>query len=410
MSLALRLPFVLAIGLFAGCVAPVGSESVATTSSPIINGQPSTPDEDSSIALVNLPAGGGFNGACSGVMISKSIVLTARHCVARTEDGGIACTKEGKPIVGGGVVRDYPAADLAVITGASFEFSKLSTATRGKKVIHTGATNLCNNDIALVIMQKPIDAPIAAVRLDTPPEKGANILAVGWGLSNNSSGYGRRRRADIPIINVGPASSSTGGGVGGNEFQIGEGICSGDSGGAAYDMTTRAVLGVVSRGGNGKTPTMSDPQWVNCVDQGSYVTKNLYTRTDTYKALIMQAFAETGETPWLEGEPDPTRKPLGEVCVGPADCRGNFCIGVGGDKQICSQTCADDNPCPEGYSCVDAGGQRLCAPGAAPKPAADSGDTGSKGGCSVSAEPTESPYALVGLFLGALALVFLRRK
>jgi MYXO-CTERM domain-containing protein len=383
------------------------TESVGSSSSAIINGEPSGPEDDSAIAVLNLPPGGGFNGACSGVLISPNIVLTARHCVARTQDGGIACSKDGKPLFGGNVLSEYPAVDLVALTGASLNFEKVKAAPRGTKVITTGSRNLCNNDIALIILDKPVtDAPIAQLRLDTPPEKGELMLAVGWGLSNNSTGYGRRRRADIPILTIGPATTASGGGVGPNEFQIGEGICSGDSGGPAYDMTTRAVLGVVSRGGNGYTPTDTDPQTAQCEDKYGTV-RNLYTRVDTFKDLILSAFAETGEEPWLEGGPDPRKKKFAEPCVGSDECRSDICLTVSADKQICSQACSADAPCPDGYTCTAVGDRNVCAPTPPPTPAAD---TVSSGGCSTTSSSAGSSLTFVGLTLVAAATMRRRRS
>jgi uncharacterized protein (TIGR03382 family) len=395
------LPLVTAVVLFAvGCGSnSPHSEQLGASSSAIIDGEPSTAEDDSAVAVANLPAGGGFNGACSGVLISPNIVLTARHCVARTEEGGIACTKEGKPIVGGGDVSEYKPEDLAILTGPSHNFEKNKVAPRGKKVIHTGARNLCNSDIALIILDKPVtDAPIAQLRLEAPPLKGDKILAVGWGVSNNSTGYGRRRRADIPIVAVGPATSS--GGVGPNEFNIGEGICSGDSGGPAYDMTTRAVLGVVSRGGNGYTPTDGDPQSAGC-DEKYGAVHNLYTRVDTFKDLILSAFAETGETPWLEGAPDPRKKKFAELCAGFDECQSNICLALSAEKQICSQSCSAETPCPDGYSCVPVGDKNVCAP--TPPPAPTNEAETSKGGCSTGhAAPSPALYALGALAIAAL--------
>lgn len=394
---------ILAVSVLAVACGSTGSgetESLAKTSSAIINGVPSGPEDDSAVAVANLPPGGGFSGACSGVLISANIVLTARHCVARTQDGGIACNKDGKPIVGGNVVSEYPAENLAILTGSGLNFEKIKVAPRGKKVIHTGARNLCNNDIALIILDKPVtDAPIAQLRLEAPPVKGENILAVGWGVSNNSSGYGRRRRADIPILTIGPATTSSGGGVGPNEFQIGEGICSGDSGGPAYDMTTKAVLGVVSRGGNGYTPTETDPQSAQCEDKYGTV-RNLYTRVDTFKDLIMSAFAETGEEPWLEGGPDPRKKKFADPCAASDECRSDICLTVSAEKQFCTQACSAENVCPEGYTCTAVGDRSVCAPPAAAAPASD---TVQSGGCSTTAASTPSMFAAVALAIAAVA-------
>ncbi|MBL8716631.1 MAG: S1 family peptidase [Myxococcales bacterium] len=376
-------------------------ELVSAGVAPIIKGEPSPESENAAVAVV-LTSGGGLAGSCSGVIIAPTIVLTARHCVSETEPGGLACTKEGKSLGGGGVLKDHAANDLAILVGpkASFSFS-----ARGKKIIHDGAKNLCNHDLALILLDKPITGtPIATIRLDTAPVKGDLLTAVGWGTSD-SPGIARRHRTGIPVTVVGPGNSPRGGGVGPAEFAIGEGICSGDSGGPAFDEKTGAVIGVVSRGGNGNPDTSSAVN--GCIDTAEYKTSNFYTRTDGYKDLILAAFAEAGEKVWLEGEPDPRKAGFGLTCAAPEDCQSNWCLGAGG-KNFCSQVCADDKPCPDGYTCSDVGGTKLCVP--TPPPPAPAPPTASSGGCSASGATPISTGVGFGALLGLAALVRVGRR
>lgn len=383
---------------FVGCGGGDPGGPLGQQGSPIIHGEPSPESENAAVAVV-LTSGGGLAGSCSGVIVAPTIVLTARHCVSKTAEGGLACTKEGTSLGGGGVLSDHPPNDLAILVGpkASFSFS-----ARGKKVIHDGAKNLCNHDFAIILLDKPITGtPIAPIRLNNPPTKGDLVTAVGWGTSD-SPGIARRHRTDIPITAVGPASYRSSG-VGPAEFAIGEGICSGDSGGPAFDQKTGAVVGLVSRGGNGNPSPSSAVD--SCIDTADYKTANFYTRTDGFKDMILAAFAEAGEKVWAEGEPDPRKAAFGETCGGPDDCRSAWCLGAGG-KNFCSQVCNDATPCPEGYVCNDVGGTNLCVPAPAPAPAASSGSSG--GGCATGASSTGASSAgLVGL---AFAFALLARR
>lgn len=385
--------------LFVSGCAMDSAEQTAKSSARIIDGVASGTDDNSAVWVGVLSSDGYPRGMCSGVLIADNVVLTARHCVSRTEDGGIACAKDGRPISGGGVRSDYPAESIAILVGP---YLSNKAAARGTQVIHTGATNLCNNDFAIVVLDRHIpDAMIAPVRLTAPPTKGENILAVGFGVSN-TGGRGRKRRADIPITSVGPAYSSTSGAVGPNEFAIGEGICSGDSGGPAYSMETGAVVGVVSRGGNGAPYNPeTDPAYTQCVDTAEFSTHNIYTRVDTMAELIYKAFEVAGGEPWVEGSYDPRKAKQGEACDAGELCRSGIC-----HEGACVDPCTDGVSCPEGFTCQAAGEAKVCvanpvntandgAPGPAPKK------------CSVS-EPGAATSG--GSIVCAFALLLLARR
>ncbi len=401
----LTIPTLLSAFTLLGCGAdaPLGGQAA-----PIIDGVASTADEDAAVWVGILSPEGYPQGSCSGVLLAENVLLTARHCVSRTADGGIACSKDGKPISGGGVLSDYPVERLAVVIGTTMGRTT-KAAARGKQLFTTGAKNLCNNDIALVVLDRKIaGAKIAKVRLDAPPVKGETMTAVGWGVSNVSRTNRRNRRADIPITSVGPISTGTGA-VGSGEFQIGEGICSGDSGGPAFATSTGAVLGVVSRGGNGAPyDPATDPAWTQCVDTADYKTHNIYTRVDAFKDLVLQTFEAAGTEPWLEGGPDPRKAKLGEPCDGPDACRSGICIDAGG-KNICTNPCDEATACPDGYVCSAVGGSKLCTPKPAEVPvSATPTEPTVKGGCAVGGP--SSPARGLATGLAAVALLALARR
>lgn len=381
------------LALVSGCTS--SATDLAATRRAIIDGVKSGPDDDAAIGIGIFGDNGGFQGACSGVLIAPNLVLSARHCVSEVENAGIACSSDGTPIFGGGVLGDHQPGNMRILLGSELS---LDFAANGAQLITLEGDdgNLCDSDIALLLLDRNIpSAPIAQIRLDTPPTTDETIRAVGWGTANNTNSNlpSRRKRDDIPIVLVGPDDFT---GLGAHEFMIGEGICSGDSGGPAFVETTRAVIGVVSRGGNGKPYDPSkDPPYTQCVDSGQFVTQNTYTRTDAYKDFILGGFAIAGNDPWVEGGPDPRKAKFGESCTTDDECRSAICLQPTGKAPMCTDACTKDTPCADGFSCQNIDGRQLCA-------------EKKKGGCSAASSSPAEGAASLALF--ALGLLLLRRR
>jgi hypothetical protein len=325
------------------------AERVGTSASAVISGTDSDSSQDSVVLIMHydaLVAGGGTEG-CTGILLTPELVLTARHCVAIT-DGKAACSEDGTALEGGGVQGDFQPDKLYVFSGNKRPdfISGAAKAARGAELFTTGAKTICNNDLALILLDRQIEnAKIAPIRLDIPPVRGEKVTVVGWGITMDTNyPETRQTRSNIEIVQVGPART-----LGPAEFRTGEGTCSGDSGGPALSIDG-AVLGVLSRGGNGTGATGA----ANCVDSDLASAENVWTGVLEHKDVILSAYAKAGQEPWYEGFPNPRLGALGADCAADDKCQSGVCNG----KQ-CSQLC-DVDPCPGGWACAEQNGRKVC--------------------------------------------------
>lgn len=399
--LAFPWPACLAVALSCSTPAPEDrDEHTSKATAAIVKGTESDASQDAAVLVMHYDAlskGGGAASSCSGSLLAPNLVLTARHCVAVT-DSGAACNSEGKPIAGGVVEGDHEPSALYVFAGKDRPNFLAGTArpARGKEIITTGAKTLCNNDIALILLDRPLEGgKITPIRLDAKPTKGEIVTVIGWGIADDDPNPPtRRQRSNVEIIDVGPEFE-----LGPTEFRIGEGTCQGDSGGPAL-VASGAVIGALSRGGNG-----SSSIGVEACLGGT----NIFTSAAGHADLIRSAYAKAGQEPWLEGQPSPLLAKTGVACTADAECRSNVCDA---DRKSCADECTNSE-CADGFACVPQGARKVCAP--------SKGDDDFNDGCSISSlRPLGRPLRPLGhpsssngwgvLTTFAVAVIFASRR
>ncbi|MBX3188145.1 MAG: trypsin-like serine protease [Labilithrix sp.] len=270
-------------------------ERIASHRQPIINGTASPKEQDAVVQLAVTVQGKNY-ASCSGTMIARNLVLTARHCVGDLNDD-ITMT-------------DYPANVLHVYVGATAPRDverNASPAATGKRLFVPRTKNLIP-DVALILLDAEVEAPIASIRLDGGAKENEALTIVGYGIDEtNEKPAMRMQRTGVSVIALGPTTTNHHELFEG-EFAFGEAACSGDSGGPALSAKSKAIVGVASRVSNGKERTEQDPS-AFCIGSA---TEDVYTALEPVKDLVETAFAAAGAKPVLEGKEPPPPPPSTE--------------------------------------------------------------------------------------------------
>jgi hypothetical protein len=305
-------PLLPPIAFVAACSGPNPS-SVIPSNAPgadVVSPPPGVADRGDDPAVVAIAADAPL---CAGALIAPDVVLTSRHCVSMSP-ASTSCPAAAPP------PPLRPPASLRVRVGD--DMLSAAARARGRDIVVPDASP-CGADIALLLLDVPIDDVQPLVVRTTGAAQGDHLRTVGWRLPARAGATPKFLREHLLVV----GASQT-------ELELAEQPI--DAAGPALDEATAEVLGVFAR-------------------PGENPARSIYTRTDTFMALIERAVAAsrsatestTGLRKAKKGAVD-----MGAYCAKGVDCAAGVCVSIsGGLEQYCSRTCGPHDRCPSRYRC-----------------------------------------------------------
>jgi Trypsin len=267
----------LASSALLGCSAP---EPVAQVTLGVIGGTETGNDYSGVVyvtAEIAVVGGAAIAKAGSGAVLAPNLIATALHVISHNpSDMPFTCDATGNDVSGsqGSQLGAAVAPEkVAIYAGPLPDGEPLAY---GLKVVTSGSTTICQNDIAFVVLDHALDLPAVAVHRGAPADVGDVLTAVGFAGEDTSQLQPRTQR-EVTVTAVGQWIRT---------FTVSEGPCEGDSGGPALSDAGELV-GVFS--------TVA----VDCTNPNAAAK---YTDVSFFSTLVQDAFEAAGAgTPWAVG-------------------------------------------------------------------------------------------------------------